>query len=161
MADEKVIPIRAGSDEDAEIASFDLDPPAEVSGNFDSLTLKDASQLTAEPIAALLKAGASPREAIAQAPEAARALAADNKARRKLATLMGDFQLEDKEIAALVKGTLVQKLVDSDDDKVQMEAAKQLAGMPGVGLTSSFAKVAVNVAVLSDETATVLSKLES
>ena len=82
--------------------------------------------------------------------------AADNKVRRALTRLKGEYALTAAEMKELVKARAAQLVVEGDD-KVALDAAKFMAGFPDVGLTGTSTRVNVAVGVFSDETNKVLA----
>lgn len=120
--------------------------------------LKQASELVAESLALMLKAGLAPSAIEEKAPEALEALRHDNKARKALRLKLKDFDLEAEELRSLVKGLLVEKALESEDEKIQLDAIKQIAAFPQVGLGPG-AKTIVNVGVLSEASQKVMASL--
>lgn len=123
-------------------------------------TLKDASQLVAHSLATMLAAGMSRAEIREADPGLLAAYREDNKAQRILKAKVKDYRLNAEELKDLVKTKLTEMALDeTKDDKVQLDAIKQIASMPEVGLSGSYAKVQVNIANISAEASSVLDRL--
>lgn len=125
--------------------------------------LKDAEVVVAENLVDLLAKGLPMAQASSElGVQGVRALRGP-EGQKKLAEVLKKYGgMSPLELKELVKAKAVEKVFESEDEKVQLQALNLIAGMPEVGLTPSAAKTIVQVQqnVLSPETSEVLSRMK-